>query len=153
MSKKAHLDMELISVQALREVLIRTLAVEDNEVPALLCQVEQLVKFLLRNSYWFCLSDTKNCGGFLFFLERKFRWNLGKKYSVHTLWEGSHAGNRFGIRYSWEVKMKDWSQLSVTFIELTEFWSCIFSSTAKICESLEPANGTNSNSLKRYFYL
>lgn len=54
--------------------------------------------------------------------------------------------NRFGIRYSWEMKMKDWSQLSVTCIELTEFWSCVFSSTDKIYESLESANGTNSNS-------
>lgn len=78
--------MELISVQALREVLIRTLAVEDNEVPALLCQVEQLVKFLLRNSYWFCLSDTKNCGGFLFFFGKKIQMKFGKKIlSSHSL--------------------------------------------------------------------
>lgn len=47
---------------------------------------------------------------------------------------------------SWEVKMKDWIQFSVTCIELTEFWSCIFSSTDRTYESLELANDTNPNS-------
>lgn len=78
--------MELISVQALREVLIRTLAVEDNEVPALLCQVEQLVKFLLRNSYWFCLSDTKKLWRFSLFFGKKIQMKFGKKIlSSHSL--------------------------------------------------------------------